>query len=147
MEPRKLAATIVAILNDGAERIEKLIAADGDEEGDAVETTKDKKKAGKTPPSRNTRSTKKKDEDEDDDDKDDDDDDDDDDDADDANDDKVPTEADIVKAVRGALKVLEKEDVVKHIKKHGKAEKATDVKPERRAAVIEALEQAVIDES
>jgi len=142
MEPRKLAAAIVAILNDGAEQIEKLIAADvGDKDADDDNGDDKKKRGTSTSTSRNSRSsrsTKAKDEDEDEDEDEDDEDED---------EDAEASEADIVKAARGALKVLEKDDVVKIIKKHGKADKATEVKPALRAKVIEALEQAVADES
>lgn len=156
MEPRKLAAAIVSILNDGAEKIEKLMAQDGDD----AKTDDDEK------PTRRSRASKDKD-DEDDDketarpsragksktkpkDDDDDDDDDDDKDGDDDDDDKDgkhPLEAEVVRAARGALKVLETVDVAKIIKKYGKAPKATEVKPHLRRAVIDALEQAVIDET
>jgi hypothetical protein len=56
-----------------------------------------------------------------------------------------PSEDDIVDAVRGAQKVLESNDVKKILKKHGKAERASEVEPENRQAVIDALEKAVED--
>ncbi len=143
MEPRKLAAAIVAILNDGAEKIEKLIAADADDAGD----DEDRKKGGKAASARPSRAGKTKPKDEDADDEDEDEDEEEDDEDEEEEDEGEASEADIVKAARGALKVLDKDVVVKLIKKHGKAEKATEVKAALRAKVIEALEQAVADES
>ena len=121
MEIRALVVALVAICNFAAETLEKLLAEDG---GDGKASRSEK-------PSRSRPSRAKGKENDDDDDKDDDD-----------NDDE-PSEDDIVDAVRAAQKVLEKADITKILKKHGKAERATEVEPDMRQAVIDALEKAV----
>lgn len=61
-------------------------------------------------------------------------------------DDDHATEKEIVSATRAALKVLEEDEVLAIIKKHGDgAKKATEVEPEFRQDVIDALEEAVED--
>jgi hypothetical protein len=121
MELRALVVALVAICNFAAETLEKLLS----EDGDGKET-----RAAKPARSRPSRAKKEEKED---DDKDDDDD----------KDGDEPSEDDIVDAVRAAQKVLEKADITKILKKHGKAERATEVEPEHRQAVIDALEKAV----
>lgn len=127
METRKLAAALVAFINavhdagaEAAEAIEKLMAEDGD--GDEAaggkggkRGSKDKDKGSKN------RSSKDKD------------------------DGDEPSEDDVVDAVRAAQKVLESADIKKLLKKHGKADRASEVEEEHRQAVIDALEKAVED--
>jgi len=120
MELRALVVALVAICNFAAETLEKLLS----EDGDGKET--------RAKPARSRPSRAKKEEKDDDDDKDDDD-----------KDGDEPSEDDIVDAVRAAQKVLEKADITKILKKHGKAERATEVEAEHRQAVIDALEKAV----
>ena len=55
------------------------------------------------------------------------------------------SEDDVVDAVRAAQKVLESADIKKLLKKHGKADRASEVEPELRQKVIDALEKAVED--
>ena len=151
METRLLATALVSFLNalaeaasGTAEEIEKLVSADGDD--DAGEEKK---------PARKSRSKPAKDEDEDekparrsrakakavkeDDDEDEDEDEDEDDDA----ADDEPSEDDVSDAVKAALKVLERTEVSKLIKKFGKADKSREVKPENRRHLIVNLEKAV----
>lgn len=147
METRKLASIFVSFLNaviatceEAVEMTEKELAKGGD---DNAESSRQRKANNDK-----TRSSKKDDDDDDDDDKgktssrrsskkDDDDDDDD------KGKDDEPELEDLQDAVRAALKVCEKADVVKCLKKHGKAEKASDVEPENRQAAIDALEKMV----
>jgi len=49
------------------------------------------------------------------------------------------SEADLKDAVRAALKIAERSEVIGLMKKHGKSDKASGVKPELRGAVIDAL--------
>lgn len=134
MDARRLATILVAGLNSLTEEIEKEISADKDG-GDKGDDSDGKASRGRERPSRAGRGRDEpargrgKSDDDDDDPK--------------TDDGDEPTEADIVKAARAALKVIEQDDVKAIIKKHGKAERATEVKPERRQAVIDALEKAV----
>lgn len=132
METRKLALLLITILNSAVEQIEEAVS----EEGEAKEDKPAKASGGgrKRPETVKPTSTKKHGA------KDDDDSDDDDDDKGDE-----PSEDDVVDAVRGAQKVLESADIKKILKKHGKAERASEVEPENRQAVIDALEKAVED--
>lgn len=120
MELRALVVALISILNFASETLEKLVSED--EGGDG-------KKSGKS--STKTKSSRSKKEDDDDDDKDDDGD--------------EPSEDDVVDAVRAAQKVLESADIKKILKKHGKANRASEVEPENRQKVIDALEKAVED--
>lgn len=128
METRKLAIALVAFINaihdasgELAEEIEKLTAEEGDDpkEGKASRSRPDNK--GGKAASKN-RSSKDKDD-----------------------SDDEPSEDDMVDAVRGAQKVLESADIKKILKKHGKAERASEIEPENRQAAIDALEKAVED--
>lgn len=133
METRKLASVIVSGLNDLAEKIEEALAEDGGDEGGKG---KGKDRASSSTSSRSSRSSARgKDADESDDDDDDKDDDD--------GDGDEPSSDDCVKAARAALKVLEKDEVTKIVKKYGKVEKSADVPADKRQAVIDALEKAV----
>lgn len=61
--------------------------------------------------------------------------------------DDYATEKEIVSATRAALKVLDEDDVLAIIKKHGDgAKKATEVEAEFRQDVIDALEEAMEDD-
>ncbi len=60
------------------------------------------------------------------------------DDEEDSDEDEV-TETDVKDAVRAALKIAERSEVIGLMKKHGKSDKASGVKPELRGAVIDAL--------
>lgn len=123
METRKVVTILIAGLNEIVSNLEELVSEEGGGKG-----PKDKEETG----SRSSRSSRAKDKDKDEVDDDDNDD-----------DDGEATEDDIVKATRAALKVLDKEDVVKIIKKHGKKEKASEVAANLRQKVIDALEEAV----
>lgn len=124
MELRAFVVALVSILNFASETLDKLVSEDG--EG------KSGKSSGKSSrPSRSSRSSKEKDDDKDDDDKDDD------------KDGDEPSEDDVVDAVRAAQKVLESADIKKLLKKHGKADRASEVEPELRQKVIDELEKAV----
>ncbi len=123
MELRALVVALISIANFAAETLEKLVA-DG-EEGDGKSSKRSAR--GKT-------SSRGKGKDKDDDD-----------DKDEDKDGDEPSEDDVVDAVRAAQKVLESADVKKLLKKHGKADRASEVEPEHRQAVIDALEKAVED--
>lgn len=150
METRSLATILVAFLNavgaaasEAAGEVEKLISAegDGDEGGDEkpARRSRAKAKASEEKPARTRPSrAKSKDEDEDDDDADEDDDGDEEEDGDDE-----PSEDDVIDAVRAAQKVLPRDEVVKLVKKFGKAERSRDVKPENRRHLIVNLEKAI----
>jgi hypothetical protein len=125
METRKLAVALVAFINalqeasaEFAEALEKQVSADGD--GDDPKPARSSR-AGKTG-GKDTSKTRGKDKDDDGD---------------------EPSEDDMVDAVRGAQKVLESADIKKILKKHGKAERASEIEPENRQAAIDALEKAV----
>jgi len=131
METRKLAIALVAFINaihdasgELAEELEKLTSEDGDGDDDKDD------KGGKSG-SGSARSSKKS--------------------ADKGGkgkskeDDDEPSEDDMVDAVRGAQKVLESADIKKILKKHGKAERASEIEPENRRAAIDALAKAVED--
>ena len=152
METRSLATVLVALLNtvgtavsEAAGEIEKLISADGDDTGGDEKPTrrarksKDEEKPTRSRPSR--AKAKSKDEDEDDDDADDEDGEEEEEEEED--DDSDPTEDDVIDAVRAAQKVLPRDEVVKLVKKFGKAERSRDVKPENRRHLIVNLEKAV----
>lgn len=127
METRALVVALVAILNFGAETLEKLLSEDGDG---------GKEKPSRSRPSRAKASAKGKEKDADDDaDKDDDDD----------ADGDEPSEDDVIDAVRAAQKVIEKVAITKILKSKGKADRASEVEPEHRQAVIDALEKAIED--
>ena len=115
MEIRKFTATLITILNFAAEELEKLMSEDGEKK-----VEKEDKPAR---PSRGANKTSPKKDD----------------------DDEHPTEDDIVDAVRGAQKTLETAVVKKIIKTKGKADRASEVEPELRQAVIDALEKAIED--
>lgn len=124
METRKLAAALVAFLNavheaadEASEEIEKLMSEDGD--GDDPKEAKAGKSSSRPPRSASKNRGKDKD------------------------DDDEPSEDDMVDAVRGAQKVLASADIKKILKKHGKAERASEIEPENRQAAIDALEKAI----
>lgn len=122
METRTVLLALIAILNFAAETLEKVIAEDGDGE-DAAPSRKSRAKA--------KAKGKPKDEEEEDD-------------ADDSDSDSdEPSEDDVIDAVRGAQKVLEKADIEKILMKYGKVKRASEVKEEHRKKVIDALEKAV----
>lgn len=116
METRVLVVALISILNFAVETLEKLVSEDG---GDA-----EKEKGAR--PSRAKKAAKPaKDEDED--------------------DDEVPTEDDVIDAVRAAQKVLEKDDISKILMKYAKAKRASEVEEGYRKRVIDALAKAVED--
>ncbi len=142
MDIKKVVAILVTGLNDMAEELEKLKSAEAeetpgrkgraskdDDDGDDDDKPARGKRAAKDDdddkPARGKGKGKDEEEEEE------------------EEDDDEPSEADIAKAARGALKVLEKDDVVKLIKKFGKADRATEVKASLRQAVIDALEEAI----
>lgn len=128
METRALAVALIAILNFAVDTLEKLVSEDGGEKAKEKGARPSRAKA-------KTSSRSKKD-------------DDDDADADDADDDKdsdEPSEDDIIDAVKAAQKVIDKADITKILKSKGKADRASEVEPERRQAVIDALEKAIED--
>lgn len=57
--------------------------------------------------------------------------------------DEEPTEADVRDAVRAALKLCDRPEVIALMKKHGKSDKASGIKASLRGAVIDALEALV----
>lgn len=120
MELRALVVALISILNFATETLEKLVSED---EGGGGKGGKSKPAAGKA--SRG----KKKDEEEE---------------EEEEEEDEV-SEDDVVDAVRSAQKVLESADIKKILKKHGKADRASEVEPELRQKVIDALEKAVED--
>lgn len=120
MDARRLAAILIAACNQIVEELEKELSADKDGGGE-----RDERSSRRERPSRAGRGK------------------DDDDRGRGVGSDDEPGEDDIVRATRAALKVLEEDDVKALIKKHGKAGRATEVKPEHRQAVIDALEKAV----
>lgn len=127
MDTRKLATAVTRYANSVAEAgealaadVEKLMSADGDEGKDESSSSGGKSSRSSARSERSSRADK------DDDDKDD-----------------EPSEEDIAKAARAALKVLDSAEVKKVIKKHGKADRATEVEPKYRKATIAALEEAV----
>ena len=150
METRKLASIIVSAFNaliqcleEGVEMINKELAKSDD---DAPASAKSGKSSGRSKtkdddddekPTARRGKAKKEEED-------------DDEDAseekeeeeDETNEGDEPSEEDCVDAARAALKVLDRADVSKIIKKYGKADKASEVKPELRQKVIDALEKA-----
>lgn len=147
METRKLASIFVSFLNafiqvaeEAVEMVEKELAKGDDDKPEKGEKKKDEEKSSRS--SRSSRSSKKDDDDDDDDDDEKKGDDDDDDDDKKKGDDE-PSEDDCVDAVRAALKVLDRADVTKLVKKYGKADKASEVEPENRQKLIDALEKAV----
>ena len=79
------------------------------------------------------------DEEEDESDEDEEDSDDEDEEEDESDEDEEDSEADLRDAVRAALKIAERSEVIGLMKKHGKSDKASGVKPELRGAVIDAL--------
>lgn len=130
MDARTLATALVGILNDAAEELEKLLAADGEDDADEPKSKKKKKGDDDDDNEDDEPKSKKKK-------KDDDDDDDDNEDGD------EPTAADVTKAARAAVKKLGKEPVLKIIKKKGKADRSDEVAAKYRQAVIDALSEAV----
>lgn len=134
METRALAALLITVLNSAAQQIEESIAGDGDDNDDAA-PARSKAKARAPDASRRSddkaaasaRARAKNDEDEDDD----------------SADTAAPDADDVVDAVRAALKVIDRAAVSKILKKHGKAEKASEVAEENRQAVIDAIEKAI----
>lgn len=129
METRALVVALIAILNFAVDTLEKLVSEDGGEKAKEKGARPSRAKA-------KTSSRSKKD-------------DDDDADADDADDDDKdsdePSEDDIIDAVKAAQKVIDKADIRKIVKSKGKADRANEVEPERRQAVIDALEKAIED--
>lgn len=124
MKTTALAALIVSILNNAAQEIETAISESGEEdESEETRSDKEKNKESKGAKEKGVKSKSKEDDD----------------------DGDVPSESDIVEAVRAALKVLEKKEVSKIIKKYGKADRATEVDAELRQKVIDALEKAIED--
>lgn len=129
METRKLALIIVSGLNSLVEEIEKLANEDDDGDGKEGKGSGSSRSSARSKTSSKNSSRKGRD------------DDDKDDDAD--GDGDAPSEDDVIDAVRGAQKVLESADIKKILKKHGKADRASEVEEEHRQAVIDALEKAV----
>jgi hypothetical protein len=129
VETRKLAAIVVSLcnalvdcLNEGIEMIEKELAK-GDDDTPVKEKAKSEKpkrpgRAGKVEKEEEEEEEEEETSDE-------------------------PSEDDCVDAARAALKVLDRNAVAKLIKKHGKAEKASEVEAEYRQKVIDELEKAV----
>lgn len=128
METRALVVALIAILNFAVDTLEKLVSEDGGEKAKEKGARPSRAKA-------KTSSHSKKD----------DDDDADADDADDDTDSDEPSEDDIIDAVKAAQKVIDKADITKILKSKGKADRASEVEPERRQAVIDALEKAIED--
>jgi hypothetical protein len=122
MKTTALAALIVSILNNAAQEIETAISESGEDEGEETRAGEGKDNESKGAKGKGAKGKSKEDDDGD-----------------------APSESDIVEAVRAALKVLEKKEVSKIIKKHGKADRATEVDEELRQKVIDALEKAVED--
>lgn len=121
MDPRKLAAAIIKACNGLVEDVEELMSEDKDEgkdsgkEGSSRSTSRSSESSGKS--GRSSRGKK--------------------------DDDDEPSEDDVVKKAREALKVLDSAEVKKILKKHGKAERASEVEPEHRQAAIDALDEAI----
>lgn len=132
MEIRKLVVALIAIGNFAVETLEKLVSEDGDAQPEKEEKPSRSRSKPETVKPKTTSKNGKpaKDDDEENDD-------------DDAGDE--PSEDDVIDAVRGAQKVLEGADVKKILKKYGRAERASEVEPEHRQAVIDALEKAIED--
>lgn len=123
METRALVVALIAILNFAVDTLEKLVASDG--AGPAS-----KEKGGRK--SRAKAKSKVEDEDEDDDE-----------DEDEDEDDDELTEDKVVDAVRAAQKAIDRNQVAKIVKKYGKAERASEVKPENRAKLLAELKKAI----
>lgn len=136
MEVRKLAVATVSALNaiikaaeDGIADIEELLSADDgdgkDKGGEKERGSRDRGgKSGERESSRGSSRGSSRDRD--------------------AKDKEPATEKQIVSATRAALKILEEEDVAEIIEKHGDgAKKATEVEPEFRQDVIDALDKAM----
>jgi len=120
MELRALVVALISILNFASETLEKLVSEDeGGEKKGGKSSTKAK----------SSRSSKAKDKDE----------------EEEEEEEEEVSEDDVVDAVRAAQKVLESADIKKLLKKHGKADRASEVEPELRQKVIDALEKAVED--
>lgn len=150
METRKLASIVVSccnaliqVLTETVEMVEKELAKDKDDNGKSEKeksgerssSSSRRKEATSRLDAKNKEKEKAKDDDEDDDDEDEDDEKKDDGDE--------PSLEDLQDAVRAALKVCENVDVVKCLKKHGKAKKASEVEPDMRGAAIKGLEKLV----
>lgn len=60
--------------------------------------------------------------------------------------DDEPTEEDVIKAVKGAVKLITRPEVRKLIKKYGKADEVEDVNPKYYGALLDALEEACDEE-
>jgi len=126
MDARRVAAILIAACNDLVEKLEEEMTADKEDGGEDKPTRRERPSRAKADdgdddPPRRSRAKP----------------------ADDDGDGDEPSEDDIAKATRAALKVLEQDDVVAIIKKHGRANRATEVKPALRQKVIDALEKAV----
>lgn len=130
METRKLAVLLITVLNSAVEELEKIVNEDEDDGGEKddkpARPSRSSSSKGKASSSKNRAKDKDEDDDKD-------------------NDSDAPSEDDVVDAVRGAQKVLESADIKKILKKHGKADRASEVEEEHRQAVIDALEKAVED--
>lgn len=123
---RKMTAQVIKVFGEirdacdaGIEELEKSLAEDGDEGKDGKSEGRGSRSSRNSESSRSSSHSAR-----------------------DKDDDDEPSEDDIVKAARDALKVLDPGEVKKIIKKHGKAEKASEVEPKYRKAAIEALEEA-----
>lgn len=123
MKTTALAALIVSILNNAAQEIETAISENGEDESEETRASEGEDKESKGAKGKGVKGKSKGDDDSGD----------------------APSESDIVEAVRAALKVLEKKEVSKIIKKYGKADRATEVDEELRQKVIDALEKAIED--
>lgn len=144
METRKLASIIVSFLNaivscceEAAEMINKELAKSDDDapagksgKSSSRSKAKDDDDEKEEKPARGKGKAKDEEEEEDDDNE-----------EEESSDE--PSEEDCVDAARAALKVLDRAEVSKIIKKYGKADKASEVEPELRQKVIDALEKAV----
>src|SRR5690606_8787135 len=119
MELRALVIALISILNFAVETLEKLVSEDG---GDGEKNGKPSTKA------KSSRSSKAKAKDEEE-----------------EEEKGEVSEDDVIDAVRAAQKVLERADIKKILKKHGNADRASEVEPELRQKVIDALEKAIED--
>lgn len=131
METRKLALALITGLNAMAQALEEAAGEDGGEGEE--ENEREERRSSRSKKKTTSRRSRSRDDDDADDDKDDDD----------AEEGDHPDEDEIVDAVKAAQKVLESADIKKLLKKHGKADRASEVEPELRQKVIDALDKAV----